>query len=139
MQLPTGNHERRDQMWTLESFDYDCSEEQNCIVVSDDYNGDGCAAFTGTVLPDGTIVGPANLQFPGVPYSISAERLQRSMAHEFAHALGLYHDLCTAEESLMAEATSCTELGTMSVGPTTQNVGTVHAIYTNKVKKVCGF
>jgi hypothetical protein len=124
---------------------YDCSTEPDCIVVQEAPVSQGCASFDpGGLASDGTTTGvpPPVISLPPGWTDRSAERKQRTMAHELGHALGLNENsTCNMIDSVMAPSTDplCLSTQGMRIVPSDHDAGQARSTYGNNVRKVCGF
>jgi hypothetical protein len=129
----------------FEITDTSCGSGGNCIYVEETNDSiTGCAAFTGGVpnYSTGEIANPSTIKFPAATWDdASAERLRRTMNHEFGHALGMDENTtCSGADSIMGPSSSCTTLGTLSPTPTLQDaLQTTTSPYGSGVETKCGF
>jgi hypothetical protein len=104
----------------------------------------GCADITPSSInqSSGYIDGVSIMRFPASTWSNASDsRLQRGVAHELGHVLGLANNTCSNVNTLMGPASSCTSTDTgMALGPTTSDVlPVVKSTYGNQVRATCGF
>lgn len=139
---------------SFDIVDTDCGSGADCVKVSSSSAvSGGCADFTPTNInvSTGEINAYSNLRLKEAYWpNATAARLQRTMAHELLHGLGLNHkeSTCSLTASLMSttyppgttEEQACTSDTGMAVSPTPSDIiPTVTSTYGNQVKTTCGF
>lgn len=101
------------------------------------------AAYAKFPNPDtGINVQPAVIKFPSGANTRTADRLQRSVAHELGHLLGLQDQAtgCSGTDSVMATVVACDQTSGFSVTPGPNNSLPVNKTsYGNGSKISCGF
>lgn len=137
----------------------DCGSSGDCIKVGTTATsqlGNSCATITPTSIDvtTGEITGYSDLLLGDTYVSAAtAARLQRTVGHELAHALGLDHNNCQTSDSLMSAPTVCASgcqftsvfnactqsTGLASALPVTDILPTAKSTYGNGVQSVCGF
>ena len=125
---------------SLNVVNSDCGAGGDCVRVTEDWNGSGCAGTTpGLADSSGQFIEPSLVQLPPNWRSRSDSRNQRSMAHEFGHLLSLGHYVtCTNNDSVMAPVPDCTS-PLQNLSPTGEDARGTSSTYGNKSQKVCGF
>lgn len=129
----------------LQIVEQDCGENGDCVIVSDTLAEPYCAKTQpGAMSSDGTTITKSAIQLPPDWDSRTAERLRRTMAHEFGHILGLGDyapsTSCSFANSVMAPPQSCTSTDGMTLAPTADDLlPTKGSTYGNRVRKICGF
>ena len=118
-----------------------CGTGGNCVDVVEGPVSSGCAkADTGVPNSGGEAQTPKTITFPSGWNSRPADRNRRSMAHELGHLLGLNHTTCSASDSVMAPAASCTSTSGMTLSPkASDTLPTSSSTYGNQNQKSCGF
>lgn len=124
--------------------DIPCGSGPDCIWMEETTDSiDGCAALVGGTpnYSTGEMVASSTMKLPASTWDdASAARLQRTVAHELGHALGMNHNTCTGNQSVESIVSSCTNASGMSIEPTLQDaLQTTTSPYGNGQEKVCGF
>lgn len=80
-----------------------CGTGPDCIeIVEGPVPGGGCAQYdASTIDDDGFQVVNGVMTFPPGWTAATTPRLRRSVNHELGHALGLFHNTCSASQSIM--------------------------------------